>query len=236
MKHLLKSMRLPVAISAVVFAVGLLAPSAKADQWNKRTILTVNETIQVQDTVLQPGQYVFRLLDSNSDRHVVQIFNRRENHIYATILAIPSQRLEPTGRTEFTFWETPAGTARAMKDWYYPGDLFGSEFLYPKHPYQLVAMSQPAPPPPAPPAAEPAPAPATQPSTAETQPAENPTPEAAPPQPAPEQAAPPPQPEPAPAPPEQLPHTSSPYPLVGLAGVVLLAFGGLLRLRRLPLR
>ena len=109
-----------------------LVPSAQADQWNKRTILTVNEPIQVPGKVLSPGKYVMRLMDSPSQRHIVQIFNEREDQLQTTILAIPNYRLQPTGNTEFQWWETPAGQPRAMRAWFYPGDNFGQEFAYPK--------------------------------------------------------------------------------------------------------
>ena len=109
-----------------------LVPSAMADQWNKRTILTVGEPIQVPGKVLQPGKYVMKLMDSPSNRHIVQIFNEREDQLQTTILAIPNYRLQPTGNTEFQWWETPAGQPRAMRAWFYPGDNFGQEFAYPK--------------------------------------------------------------------------------------------------------
>lgn len=109
-----------------------LVPSAMADQWNKRTILTVNEPIQVPGKVLQPGKYVMKLMDSPSNRHIVQIFNEREDQLQTTVLAIPNYRLQPTGKTEFQWWETPAGQPRAMRAWFYPGDNFGQEFAYPK--------------------------------------------------------------------------------------------------------
>jgi len=106
---------------------------AQADAWNKKTIVTVDQPIQVTDTVLQPGTYVFKLAESNADRHVVQIFNSDQSQIIDTILAIPNYRLQPTGRSRFAFWETPAGTMKAMRAWFYPGDNFGQEFQYPKH-------------------------------------------------------------------------------------------------------
>src|SRR5947208_12891066 len=109
-----------------------LVPSLKADQWNKKTVLTVKETIQLPHTVLQPGTYVFKLADSLSDRHIVQIFNADESQIIATILAIPNYRLQPTDKSVFRFWETPAGNPRAMRAWFYPGDNFGQAFAYPK--------------------------------------------------------------------------------------------------------
>ena len=243
MKQSLSYLRTASTLFAVVLAPLLTTPCANADQWDKRTILKVNETIQVQDAVLKPGQYVLKLLNSPSDRHIVQIFNNRENHIVATILAIPEERMQPTGKTQFTFWETPSGTAKALRAWYYPGDLIGQEFRYPKHPYELAMAISPTPTP-TPGAEETEPTPA---EIATSTPEANAAPstpepnvaEAAPPMQTPEPAptadqtpTPPTNPEPQPAEPQELPKTASPYPLVGFSGGVLLALGGLLRLRR----
>jgi len=118
-----------------------LVPSAMADQWNKRTIITVGEPIQVPGKVLQPGKYVMRLMESPANRHIVQIFNEREDQLQTTILAIPNYRLQPTGNTEFQWWETPAGQPRAMRAWFYPGDNFGQEFAYPKTEAVSIAAS-----------------------------------------------------------------------------------------------
>src|SRR5438045_3181084 len=105
-----------LAVPSVAALLGLsLTPSLKADQWNKKTVLTIQETIQLPHTVLEPGTYVFKLADSLSDRHIVQIFNADETHIVATILAIPNYRLKQTGKSVFGFWETPAGNPRAMR-------------------------------------------------------------------------------------------------------------------------
>jgi hypothetical protein len=214
--------------TALVGLVGIaLSPSAKADEWNKRTIFTVDQPIQVTNTVLPAGKYVLKLLDSPSDRHIVQIFNGQENHLYATVLAIPAYRLQPTGKTVLTFWETPPGQPKALRDWYYPGDNFGQEFMQPKYAANVAAVT----PPPAPPAptqtAEAPAAPVTQPQqeVAQNTPPPQPAPQAAPaPQPAPEQ--------PAPAP-KELPKTASPYPLFGLGGLASLGLFGLVRKYRL---
>ena len=47
----------------------------------------------VNAQVLPAGVYVFRLLDSLSNRHIVQVFHKDESQIYATIFAIPDHRL-----------------------------------------------------------------------------------------------------------------------------------------------
>ncbi len=128
---------------AVTSCLGLLAvasqPSAKADEWNKKTILTVNQPLALPNTVLQPGKYVMKLLDSQANRNIVQVFNDDESHLITTILAIPDYKLTPAGKTEFAFWETPAGQPPALKAWFYPGDNFGQEFAYPKEMAQQIA-------------------------------------------------------------------------------------------------
>jgi len=132
---------------AIASCLGLatMVPNALADQWNKKTILTVNEPIQVPGKVLQPGKYVMKLMDSPSNRHIVQIFNDRENEIQTTILAIPNYRLQPTGKTEFQWWEVPAGQPKALRAWFYPGDNFGQEFAYPKTASVAIAAVNTAP-------------------------------------------------------------------------------------------
>lgn len=119
--------------SCVALFGAAFAPNVYADQWNKRTILTVNESIQVPNKVLTPGKYVMRLLDSPSNRHIVQIFDENEQHLITTVLAIPNYRLQPTGDTQFGWWEVPAGQPKALRSWFYPGDNFGQEFAYPKN-------------------------------------------------------------------------------------------------------
>ena len=178
------------------------------------TIVTVHQPIIAGDRVLEPGTYVWKLMDSQSDRHIVQIFDKNQQHLEETILAIPNYRLQPTGNSRFAFWETPAGVPKAVRAWFYPGDNFGQEFAYPKALIARLASAAPAPvayhePAPAP-VPEPAPAPAPEPK-AEPQPAPAPAP------------APVAQPAPASAPapvaePQTLPHTASNSPLIASLG------------------
>jgi len=119
------------SVSCAALIVAGLAPEARADAWNKKTVITIDQPMQVPKKVLEPGKYVFKLADSQSDRHIVQIFSADEKHLITTILAIPNYRLKVRGKSEFGFWETPAGQPRALRAWFYPGDNFGHEFAYP---------------------------------------------------------------------------------------------------------
>lgn len=111
---------------------GIATFSVNADAWNKKTTISITEPMQIPGATLTPGKYVFKLMDSSSNRHIVQVFNEDEKSVINTILAIPNQRLHPTGKSEFGFWEVPAGNVPALRSWFYPGDNFGHEFAYPK--------------------------------------------------------------------------------------------------------
>jgi hypothetical protein len=116
----------------------VFAPGAKADDWNRKTVITFSGPVEIPGVhltgwaVLPAGTYVFKILDSQSDRHIVQIFNKEETTIYATILAIPNYRLKATDKTVVTFRERPAGEPEALRAWFYPGRNWGEEFVYPK--------------------------------------------------------------------------------------------------------
>jgi hypothetical protein len=125
-----------------VFGLALLgvtfSPSVKADTWNRKSVITFSAPVEIPMVhlkgwqVLPAGTYVLKILDSQSNRHIVQIFNQDETKVYATILAIPNYRLTATDKTVITFRERPAGEPEALRAWFYPGRQWGEEFVYPK--------------------------------------------------------------------------------------------------------
>src|SRR5712672_1542143 len=125
-------------VCGLALACALLAPNVKADDWNRKTVISFSAPVEIPGVhlagwgVLPAGTYVFKILDSQSDRHIVQIFNKDETTIYATILAIPNYRLRSTDKTVITFSERPAGQPEALRAWFYPGRNWGEEFVYPK--------------------------------------------------------------------------------------------------------
>lgn len=112
--------------------VGGLVPSLKADEKDKRTLITLNEPVVVKDVLLNPGEYVLKLAESVSDPRVVEIFNRDETHLVGTVMGIPAYRLNPADGEEFTFYAAPSGQPHAVHTWFYPGDNSGIEFVAPK--------------------------------------------------------------------------------------------------------
>lgn len=135
----MKVLRIVTTLMFCISIIGAMASSsARADEWNKKTLVTFSGPVEVpgvhaegQD-VLPAGTYVFKLLDSQSNRHIVQIFSEDMTKVYATILAIPNYRLKATDKTVITFSERPAGQPEALRAWFYPGRNSGEEFVYPK--------------------------------------------------------------------------------------------------------
>jgi hypothetical protein len=119
-----------------VFALTLLgatlAPGARADEWNKKTVMTFSQPVEIPGQILPAGTYTFVLADSPADRHIVQIFNADGSQIIATVLAINNYRLKPSGDSVVKFAERSGDNPEALKAWFYPGDNFGQEFVYPK--------------------------------------------------------------------------------------------------------
>src|SRR5579863_10278904 len=137
--------------ATTVFGLALMGavfpPGARADEWNRKTTISFSGPVEIPGVhlkgwaVLPAGTYVFKILDSQSDRHIVQIFSQDEKTVYATILAIPNYRLKATYKTVVTFRERPAGEPDALRAWFYPGRNWGEEFVYPKSKAIEIAQS-----------------------------------------------------------------------------------------------
>ena len=126
-------------VVAMIFCLCLVVltflPSAKADEWNRKTTMTFDRPSRFRVWARRPCRRARMSLSSwipHRDRHIVQIFNQAEDHVYTTILAIPNYRLKATGKTVMTFRERGEGQPEAIHAWFYPGHEWGEEFVYPK--------------------------------------------------------------------------------------------------------
>src|SRR5438132_345819 len=95
------------------------------------TKIQFKEPTEIPGVVLPAGAYWFALLNSQSDRQIVEVFSSDRSKIYATVHAIATQRMQPTEHTEIKFAERLDSQPEAVLDWYYPRLLTGHEFLYP---------------------------------------------------------------------------------------------------------
>lgn len=243
-------------LGAAAGMLALMAPVASlADEYDKKTIVTISQPTEAPGVVLEPGTYVIKLLNSSSNRHIAEIMNERMDHLYALTFTAAAERINPAGKTVLTFYEGTNGRPPALRTWFWPGDTIGQEFIYPKNQAQKIAAAthQRVPEGNLPTVAESGQSKvpdnvnglserseAKEPSSPLTAQAAEPP---ASPQPPPREIAqntPPPQPQtqPAPAAPpaepspstqqqeqQTLPQTASPLPLIGLIGLVAIAMG-----------
>jgi len=120
-----------------VLALAALSPLMKADEYDRKTIISLSQPLEVPGAVLQPGTYVMKLFTSSSNRHIVQFMNDKQ---LALTFAIAAERVRPAEKTLLTMYEGGQGSPQALRTWYYPGDTVGQEFLYPHK--QAVSISE----------------------------------------------------------------------------------------------
>src|SRR3989442_2686785 len=134
-------MRLSRVLCCALAFAAIVAPGARADEHDKLTYFTFSGAVQIPGHTLAAGTYMFKLADSPSNRHIVQVFNKDGSKLYATILAIPDQRLDPSDKPVVMVKETPAGSPSAVRAWFYPGNTIGDEFVYPKEQAMKIAKA-----------------------------------------------------------------------------------------------
>jgi hypothetical protein len=131
------------ALAAAVICVAPLA--TRADEIDKKTIVTFDQPTEIPGIVLQPGKYVIKLLNSSSNRHIAEVMNERMDHLYALTFTAAAERLYPiddkTNKKILTFYEGKNGQPQAVRQWFWPGDTIGQEFLYPKRQADKIAAN-----------------------------------------------------------------------------------------------
>ena len=110
--RLMRSMGVVVVIAALTF---VLVPKAGANEWDQKTILTFNQSVEVPGVVLPAGTYVFKVLNVMGTRDVIQVLNRHEDNVCATFIALPAEKATPSDRTDIRFAERPAGLPPAIE-------------------------------------------------------------------------------------------------------------------------
>jgi hypothetical protein len=134
-------MRVITSLTCAVALTLALAPGARADENDRLTYMTFSGPVQIPGVTLAAGTYTFKIADTQSNRHVVQVFTKDDNKLITTLMTIPNERLEPVKDTFVMFAERPAGTPVAVKAWFYPGRSIGEEFLDPRNQALKIAQA-----------------------------------------------------------------------------------------------
>jgi hypothetical protein len=107
--------------------------SLRADDSNKETRMTINGPLQVQDTLLAPGQYVFKLTEPDIAHSVVSIYNSDGTRLMGIIMGWSAYRTDAGDKNLFTISQPQGGQPAQLQTWFYPGDNFGVEFSVAKN-------------------------------------------------------------------------------------------------------
>lgn len=116
-----------------LFALMIAAPAAFA-QTQETSTLPVTEPLDVGGTILQPGNYVIRIVPTVGDRNRVQVLSTDLSKVYATVLTVPHD-LEPgeeVPNTTFVYFPAGEGQPRALRTWFAPNSAMqaGHDIVY----------------------------------------------------------------------------------------------------------
>jgi hypothetical protein len=129
-------------LAALAGTLACMAPLVSlADDYDKKTIVTISQPTEVPGIVLEPGTYVIKLLNSSSNRHIAEIMNERMDHLYALTFTVAAEKVTQSGKTVLTFYEGSNGRPPALRKWFWPGDLIGQEFVYPKNQAERISAA-----------------------------------------------------------------------------------------------
>jgi len=128
------------SLAAAAFTAAFLAAatsvSAQDSNVDQRTYLTFSGPVQMPGVTLPAGKYVFKLAPT-ALHNVMQVFDGEEKHIIGQWFFVPVERTteeqsKADGKPVVMFREMPEGVTPAVHYFYYPTDLRGKEFIYPK--------------------------------------------------------------------------------------------------------
>ena len=127
------------SVKAIIPALFLLAFCtvaawrAEAYTFDELTYFRFSTPVEVPGQALPAGTYVFKVLGSYTNCcDIVQIMSADQTKVFATILAMPEYRRQPTNSPVIEFAERPANSPEAIQAWFYPLTTYGHRFVYPK--------------------------------------------------------------------------------------------------------
>jgi hypothetical protein len=120
------------ALLLAAIAATSLVQETQTYMWSKKSTLTAEQPVEFPGIVLEPGVYIVRLKESGDKRSQVEILNKDENQVLATVTAVPDHRMRPDDNSEFIFHEVKSDGPVPVRSWFFAGDLVGLEFIYPE--------------------------------------------------------------------------------------------------------
>jgi hypothetical protein len=130
------------SFGALLLGSLLLVPAAKAGQQDQLVKFTFSQPMEVPGTVLQPGDYWFKIYDQKNDpqMNIIQVYTGDFSHLVADLPAIPEQHMATgygtnvhvpaTDGVELQVAEGDGTHPAALLGWIYPSGYTGHQFVY----------------------------------------------------------------------------------------------------------
>jgi hypothetical protein len=122
-----RTLRLAICAAILCAALGT---TAGADNWDRKTVVTFSDSVEIPGQILSPGTYVFKLANLPANRNLVQIMNEDESFVFATVQTVSTYRRNAPDNSLFRLDERSGDSPEALRTWYYPGDNRGLDFVY----------------------------------------------------------------------------------------------------------
>src|SRR3979411_3041259 len=127
--------RVTAALLVLVASTGLTAGASGA---GRQTVFSTKDPLEGAGRILEPGNYVFKLIETETPRNVlqdfetVQLWTGDEAHLLSTLLPMPNYDVPTPDKTVFAFFERGPKQPKALRIWFSPGRNYGHEFAYPR--------------------------------------------------------------------------------------------------------
>jgi hypothetical protein len=133
----------PLAFAALLLTLSL-SPSVTADDWNKKTVVTFDQDVEIPGQVLPAGTYVFKLFPGNSERFLVQVWSEGESQLLATLMTVGDTYPNESGKPYFILdmTGTDEGYPPAVVSWFFAGSDEGRDFIYSGYSTTRIVDSQ----------------------------------------------------------------------------------------------
>jgi len=120
-----------LALAAVLFTLSF-SPTVRADNWDKKTVVTFDQNVEIPGQILPAGTYVFKLFRSYSERSIVQVWNQGESQLLATLITAGDSYPNQSGKPYFVLdmTGTDEGYPPALVSWFFAGSDEGRDFIY----------------------------------------------------------------------------------------------------------
>ena len=140
----MKKFSMITPLLAAALAILSLSPPTNADEWDKKTIVTFDQDVEIPGQVLPAGTYVFKLFRSSSNRNIVQVWTEHESQLISTLMTVGDSYPNPSGEAYFVLdmSGTDEGYPPVVSSWFFGGGDEGRDFIYSGYSTTRVATDQ----------------------------------------------------------------------------------------------